>query len=721
MRGRDTLTGLADGRGRFRPSWRPVADVMAAIGPVEFAARAAALNRRLEFEMPGHGIGAARLDPIPVPLTRSEFVPLAAALAARAAALAAILDDLNGARHHLADGALPGAALFSSPGFIRPLAIPADLAAPRLTFYTADLVRQPDGGFRIIADHVDTPPGLGLALAIRRLTAEVVPELFGAVTLASQRPLVETLQDMLHELARGGPIGLLATDGADPGDAVLLARQIGGLLLRPDDLSCEGDHLALRTLQEAAPLRLLIRLGRAGGIDPLEQGGPPAGGIPGLFHCLRAGTAAMLNAPGSALLDDPALAEPIEMLIGTTHPTALRRAAAGIEADDRAPCAALPGVASTPSGFASGRITLRLHAARIAGSWQVLPGGLAQVAPADGTTLLKDVWIIEDGHADPPPSGPTRRFAAPPAPRPMHALPARLAEDLLWLGRMTERLDAVARLLGLALPRFANASALPHEVAQRKLLARSLVTAGLLDEEEAGPFLSVRTLREALGRKPPVTLLCREIRRLLDACAGRFSTAMRSLIEDAFDGLAALPSGEAPALSACRRFVATFNGVIAEHAARGGAFIFVEIGRRLERAEAMAETLAILLGGPADRLDPGLSLGIELADAAQTYESIHAAPVTPAPALALLLADPDYPRSLAFQTEALAVTLTRLGAAEAAIARTLTARLGSIAAAGTAPGAALAALVNEIQGLSARFDARCFVPVPPPHHVGVEE
>lgn len=712
MHGREALTALTDGRAR--PAWQPVTDAVAAIGPSECAARAATLNRRLAFETQGHE-RPARLDPIPFALTGAAFASLAAGLAARAAALAAILDDLYGPRRSFSAGHLPPEAVFASQDFIRPLAISTGFPSLRLTFYAADVLRLPDGQYRVIADHTDTLAGLGLAFAIRRLTTEILPELFGAVTLTSQRPIIESLQDMLHTLASGGPIGLLATDGADPGDAVLLARQLGGFLLRPDDLSCEGAGLTLRTLAGATPLRLLLRLGRAIGIDPLEQGGPPAGGIPGLFHCLRSGAAVMLNAPGSALVASPTLAPLIEPLAVSTHADALRRGETGEMSGEQVPCAALR-AGHEANAFVPGRAILRLHAVRIDDQWRLLPGGLARTTMPDGTCRLKDIWIIEDGEAAPHSAGPARRMSAPP--RPCHVLPARLAEDLLWLGRMTERLATATHLLGLVLPRFVDASALPHEVAQRRLLARCLVSAGLLDEEEAGPFLSARALRAALGRKRPVSGLCREIRRLLDACAMRFSTAMRALIEPAFDDIGDLAAGQIPPLPACARFVATFNGAIAEHTARNDAFVFIEIGRRLERAEAMAEMLAILLDGPAARLDPGLSVAIELADATLVYESMHAGPIAPGPALALLLTAPEYPRSLAFQTTALAMAFARIGAAEERIAHGLTTDLDEIVASEAAPGAALAAFATRIQSLAAAFEASCFAPLPPAYQVG---
>jgi uncharacterized alpha-E superfamily protein len=95
---------------------------------------------------------------------------------------------------------------------------------------------------------------------------------------------------------------------------------------------------------------------------------------------------------------------------------------------------------------------------------------------------------------------------------------------------------------------------------------------------------------------------------------------------------------------------------------RDGGWLFLEMGRRLERGETLAESLAILLDAPQERLEPGLALGIELADSVLSYDLRYAGILAPGPVLAMLLADPGNPRSLGFQCAALCWSLERLGA-----------------------------------------------------------
>ncbi|SIQ78734.1 MULTISPECIES: circularly permuted type 2 ATP-grasp protein [Acidiphilium] len=733
MLGGDALGGLIDAKGQIRAPWRPVINAMRAIGPDEFAARAAALDRRAQYESPSGSVQSQRLDPIPIPLMDYEFATLADAIAERAEFLADILDDVYGAQSWIADGSLPGDPLFETPQFIRQLAHQPGFTAPRLASYAVDLIRCPDGSFRVLRDHTDHAPGLGLALAIRRFVADVMPELFGTVTLASQRPVTETLQDMLHLLATGGPIGLIAGADADMTDTRLLARQLGGTVLRPDDLSCSGGVLRLRTLAGSTPVHLLLRQASSLSIDPLEQGGAPSNGVPGLFRALRNNALTMLNIPGSGILQLPDFKSCFSNLFYRQHgrPPQLKdhdtTSLGGIDAD-QAPIAIRLAQDGAAARFEFAAITLRLYALRIDGVWRVLPGGLGHATRADGSALIKDIWVIDSGNRD---AGEPDRASRGPAHRspPRIArkvamdLPSRLADDLLWLGRMVERLDGAARLLAIALPRFVDASNLPHEAAQRESLAACLVSAKLVPDEITGPFLSARRLHESLARSKPLSRLLADIRRLFDHCGERFSVSMRRIIEGALDQIPQDLNDDSRTFTACMQFVATFNGVIAEDASRSGGFVFLEIGRRLERAEALAETLTVLLAGSLARLDPSLTLAIELADAQLTYEFVNAGPLLAETAIGLLIGAADYPRSLTFQTESLAIGLRRIGALDqAAVADRITVDLrslsGAIAAGDSVDlGGPLKHCIVTLETLADDLATQYFAPIPPSRQV----
>jgi len=169
-------------------------------------------------------------------------------------------------------------------------------------------------------------------------------------------------------------------------------------------------------------------------------------------------------------------------------------------------------------------------------------------------------------------------------------------------------------------------------------------------------------------------------------------------------------------------FAATFAGIAAENMSRDGGWLFLEMGRRLERGETLSESLGILLDAPPERLEPGLALAIELADSVLSYDLRHAGILAPAPVLAMVLADPGNPRSLAFQCAALRWSLERLGADDDAEAARLlqqeAIRLAGLAAELTTP---LSSIAAKLRIMSDRVQRRFFTLLPEAHRLEDEE
>jgi uncharacterized alpha-E superfamily protein len=87
----------------------------------------------------------------------------------------------------------------------------------------------------------------------------------------------------------------------------------------------------------------------------------------------------------------------------------------------------------------------------------------------------------------------------------------------------------------------------------------------------------------------------------------------------------------------------------AENMVRGGGWLFLDLGRRIERAQAVTTEVGIAMDQPAARIETGLRLVLELCDSAITYRSRYLTVIQPAPVLDLVLADQGNPRGLAFQ------------------------------------------------------------------------
>jgi uncharacterized circularly permuted ATP-grasp superfamily protein/uncharacterized alpha-E superfamily protein len=718
---------MVDPSGRLRTPWVPVMEAVRGIGPEELSRRAASLNRQVRLAAPYGAIASHHYDPLPAPLTASEFTILEAGIQQRAGLLKTLLEDLYGRQSVLHEGLIPPALVLGKPQFLRSLHTASPLAYHRLSLYAADVIRGPDSRFQILRDHTGIIPGLGHALTLRRLATTMLPELFRAGGLRSLRPGREMLVDHLQRESQGGLIAVLSAGISSPADSVdmmddaLLARALGVLLIEPGDLAARGGALHVKTLSGLLHVATLIRGLSGVDLDPLEQGFRPGAGIPGAFGAIRAGVLSILNAPGSSVVEDTDFKPYFDSLFARFQAgQALLPMASGdpLLIASKAPFVNGTSLLPTP-------IMFRLYAWHDGTGWQVLPGGLAFGLNQNvETSGMKDVWVLDADEPHffsgaPPISEPPPRAAFLPAAN----LPSRVADNLFWLGRSVERLESASRLLMLALPRLESGTSLPRDVTERTLITRCLAQAGLLPADLASGGVSGRFLRQTLARRKPVAGLVKEVARLVNASSERLSPNMLTTVQFALDQAAeALVINEEAALPSMLSFAATFAGIAAENMSRDGGWLFLEMGRRLERAETLAESLAILLDTAPERMEPGLALGIELADSVLSYDLRHAGILSAGPVLAMLLADAGNPRSLGFQCSALRWTLERLGADDVAeAAALLLSEATGLAGRSADLATPLSNIAARLRLLSDRVQRRFFTLLPEAHQLDDEE
>ena len=128
---------------------------------------------------------------------QSEFAELEAGLAQRARLLDAVLADLYGPQRLLADGALPAALVYANPAFLRPCRRAETDPPKELLFYTADMVRAPDGTWQVLADRtgvsqhgcdthrLDPLAGLRLSIDAQRAAGAAIHALAHQVAAAA--------------------------------------------------------------------------------------------------------------------------------------------------------------------------------------------------------------------------------------------------------------------------------------------------------------------------------------------------------------------------------------------------------------------------------------------------------------------------------------------------------------------------------------------------------
>jgi uncharacterized circularly permuted ATP-grasp superfamily protein/uncharacterized alpha-E superfamily protein len=320
-------------------------------------------------------------------------------------------------------------------------------------------------------------------------------------------------------------------------------------------------------------------------------------------------------------------------------------------------------------GLAARFVVLRAYVANGGDSFAVLPGGLTRVCknPADlGVTMQsgggsKDTWVLANGTISRP--EPVQLMAEPREPEQFSAgVPSRAADHLFWLGRYTERLEQLLRVLRCVLGRAAGepggegsaeSKALAELTASLSLLPRSVLS------ESAGTELPQRMLQVLYDPEEPggVRDLLKRTRFIASAVRDRFSgdtwRILGRLELDARARPGRLPLARATAL--IHNLVldlAAFNGMEMENMTRGHGWRFLDFGRRIERGLSV---LKLLLSAASVNSTPNAVLEpvLEIADSLMTYRRRYFTAPRLAAVLDLLLRDESNPRSLIFQVNVL--------------------------------------------------------------------
>jgi uncharacterized circularly permuted ATP-grasp superfamily protein/uncharacterized alpha-E superfamily protein len=498
-----------------------------------------------------------------------------------------------------------------------------------------------------------------------------------------------------------------------------LARYLALPLVEGTDLTARQSRIFLKTLEGLQPIDVILRHTVDAQADPLELGDSALHGVPGLLEAVRSGTIAIVNPIGSGLAEAPAwmaflsqicehlLQEPLRLSSVPSwwcgQSDALRYVLENLEqlslryafSSDAEPVSfgqlngtqkdvLVKELQRCPHEFVA-QENLQLSHAPV---WlsnqakphplvlrsfvcfgpqgvQVMPGGLTRVLSADASPVSasrsggasKDTWVISET-----PVAPVRLVRTPATAvrleRAAAEVPSRVADNLFWLGRYSERLEDLSRTLRCVLSRLVGEASF-EKTPDLLGLVRILVYLELLPERFAEDFQvhalarethallyethRLGTLPELLGRLHRIAW---NVRDRLSADTWR---TLNQLHNDARPSNRHQSLAESLSLlSGLIADLAALAGLEMENMSRGHGWRFLQLGRRLERAANIA-TLG-LAGLQADAegfrvLEPML----EIADSTMTYRRLYFAQPLLAGVLDLLLADESNPRGLAFQ------------------------------------------------------------------------
>ncbi len=312
-------------------------------------------------------------------------------------------------------------------------------------------------------------------------------------------------------------------------------------------------------------------------------------------------------------------------------------------------------------------IVFRTYVLNTQNGWVAMPGGLVRAAGSDGPVVSmqrgghsKDAWILWDGPVDTfsmlRPRGEAveiRRGAVD--------LPSRAADNLFWLGRYAERAENMARLLRTLITRVRRASRSELGCLLRlhgcldsrhaKLPKRRPASANELEKE----ILSIMTDTE---RADSLASTLEEVHRVGNSVRERLSADMTRLIGQLNDSVQIqeymLFVEYSAVLTGCLELLSAFSGMERENITRGPGWLFMSLGRRLERAMYSLRQVREITKPLAHDEWPLLEYVLEVADSSMTYRSRYFTTLQPVAVLDTLMADDTNPRSLDFQLSHLA-------------------------------------------------------------------
>ena len=307
-----------DAAGNLRPHWSQLGQALNSIGASGVERRSKQIKRSVHqngIAYSAYGDPTVRkdhlqLDPLPHLIPVAEYRTIEAALKQRAELFNLMLADLYGPRTLLTSGVLPPDILFNHPHYQLPYHQLPTSGGKHLHFYAAELIRSPSGAWWVVADRTDSPAGAGFALENRILLSRAFPNEFRKQNVIRLAQFFITLREHLASCAKSNtenPHIVILCEGAGSQNYFedsFLARYLGFTLVETNDLVVRSGRVMLKTLPGLAPIDVIMRRQQGNSIDPLEIGGDSPG-VAGILQVIRDGKVAIVNAPGSGLVESP--------------------------------------------------------------------------------------------------------------------------------------------------------------------------------------------------------------------------------------------------------------------------------------------------------------------------------------------------------------------------------------------------------------------------------
>jgi len=307
---------------------------------------------------------------------------------------------------------------------------------------------------------------------------------------------------------------------------------------------------------------------------------------------------------------------------------------------------------------------LRAYVINTGNGWTAIPGGLVRVAEAEGSVVSmqrggqsKDAWVLWDSPVDTfsllhPRNQPVALRRASPD------VPSSVADRVFWLGRYVERAENTARIARSMMSRVRRAD--PGELACLIRLHSCLRSRhSKLPKAKRSRPTPLEFERELISvisdakRTDSLAFILSEVSRVGNSVRERLSADMMILIGQLRVSLERDRDTQIPeypaTLTLCLELLSAFSGMERENINRGLGWLFMSIGRRLERAIYLTRLLRQITLPLGEQDWPLLECLLEVGDSTMTYRTRYYTTLQPVAVLDVLMADESNPRALDFQ------------------------------------------------------------------------
>jgi len=493
-----------------------------------------------------------------------------------------------------------------------------------------------------------------------------------------------------------------------------IARYLGYPLVQGNDLTVRDACVYVKTLEGLRRVDVILRRVDDDYCDPLELHPGSYLGVPGLLQSVRLGKVAVANSLGTGVLQAagflpflPALCRHLlredlklpsvqswwcghadslryvldhlsDLVIKSAYPTQgedpvfaqdlsrdeldelaqrIREAPEKYVAQERAISCTTPSLVGgelEPRHF-----VIRSYLVAEGDSYAVMRGALTRITPSPDSLVVslqrgggsKDTWIVSDVPVSqttllPPPNQPV------PLSRGGGDLTSRIADDLFWLGRYTERAECQVRLVRGTISRITDQSGVDNAHTVETLLSAWPVGFHL----SSGTDLNLEFIEGLLGDVNSGGLrgLIGSVHGFARVLRDRISLDAWHILQEIYSSVSDVPiDPNNPALhipelldGLIEKFAA-FVGLTSDSMTRGQAWRFLDIGRRVERVDFIARFVRKTIVGPGN--DPALLEAVlEVMDCSLTYRRRYLTHLETHAVADLLLADDSNPRGAAF-------------------------------------------------------------------------